>query len=117
MGASRAGGLLERPHVTRDQDALALAERVLAILEEGNFSATYKYAVFTAILDLCIEKASKHGVPPETLTTRQLAERVLALYWSHVTPYEGVGDSSPGWRPRSAGHDCPTHSGRQGAMG
>ena len=77
--------------MTREQDALALAERVLTILEEGNFSATYKYAVFTAILDLCIEKASKHGVPPETLTTRQLAERVLTLYWPHVTPFKGVG--------------------------
>ena len=85
--------------MTRDQNALALAERVLAIFEEGNFSATYKYAVFTAILDLCIEKASKHGVPPETLTTRQLAERVLALYWSHVTPYEGVGTLRQGGGP------------------
>ena len=37
------------------RDGIALAERVLAILEEGSFSSTYKYALFIAILDLCIE--------------------------------------------------------------
>ena len=42
--------------MTHDQDAIALAERVLAILEEGSFSSTYKYALFIGILDLCIEK-------------------------------------------------------------
>jgi hypothetical protein len=74
-----------------DQDAIALAERVLGILEEGGFSATYKFALFTAILDLCIEKTTIHGTPPETLSTRQLAERVVELYWNHVTPYGGIG--------------------------
>jgi len=74
-----------------DQDAIALAERVLAILDEGGFSATYKFALFTAILDLCIEKTTVHGTPPETLTTRQLADKVIDLYWSHVTPYGSLG--------------------------
>jgi HNH endonuclease len=74
-----------------DLDAIALAERVLSILEEGGFSATYKLALFTAILDLCIEKTSVHGSPPDTLTTRQLADKVVELYWNHVTPYGGIG--------------------------
>ena len=70
-----------------DAGALALAERVLAILEEGSFSATYKFALFTAILDLCIEGAGASGEPPDTLTTRQLAQKVLELYWPHALPY------------------------------
>jgi hypothetical protein len=74
-----------------DQNAIALAERVLAILDEGGFSATYKFALFTAILDLCIEKTTVHGTPPETLTTRQLADKVVELYWNHVTPYGSLG--------------------------
>jgi hypothetical protein len=74
-----------------DQDAIALAERVLAILDEGGFSATYKFALFTAMLDLCIEKTTVHGTPPETLTTRQLADKVIDLYWNHVTPYGSLG--------------------------
>jgi hypothetical protein len=77
--------------MTGPRDALALAERVLAILEEGSFSATYKFALFTAILDLCMENTDRHGVPRETLTTRQLAQRVVELYWNHADPYGSHG--------------------------
>lgn len=73
--------------MTRDQDALALAERVLAILDEGSFSSTYKYALFIAILDLCIEKTEATGAPPSSPTTRELAVKVVDLCWNHVAPY------------------------------
>jgi hypothetical protein len=73
--------------MTRDRDAIALAERVLAILEEGSFSSTYKYALFIAILDLCIEKTEASGAPPSSLTTRELAIKVVELCWNHVAPY------------------------------
>ena len=73
--------------MTHDQDAIALAERVLAILEEGSFSSTYKYALFIAILDLCIEKTEARGAPPSSLTTRELAVKVVELCWNHVAPY------------------------------
>lgn len=69
--------------------ALALAEKVFAILDEGAFSATYKYAVMLALLDLCFEKTTARGEPPQTLTTRELAEKVLALYWPQCVPYDG----------------------------
>lgn len=74
-----------------DNGALSLAERVLAILDEGSFSATYKFALFTAILDLCLEGTRSDGTPPESLTTRQLAEKVLDLYWPHALPFCGHG--------------------------
>lgn len=75
--------------MTSDRETLALAERVIGIVTEGSFSATYKFALFTAILDLCIERASAQGEPPSVLTTRQIAEKVVELYWNHATPYEG----------------------------
>jgi hypothetical protein len=62
---------------------------MIGILTEGNFSATYKFALFTAILELCIERMSIHGEPPAMVTTRQVAEKVLELYWNHAMPYEG----------------------------
>lgn len=77
--------------MTHDQNALALAERVLAILEEGSFSSTYKYALFIAILDLCIEKTEASGAPPSSLTTRELAMKVVELCWNHVAPYSTHG--------------------------
>ncbi len=75
--------------MTVEKDPLALAERMIAILTEGSFSGTYKFALFTAILELCSEGMSSKGEPPTTLTTRQLAEKVVELYWNHATPFEG----------------------------
>ncbi|WP_375768833.1 HNH endonuclease [Archangium gephyra] len=71
------------------KDAIALAEKVLTLLAEGSFSATYKYALFIALLDLCLEQTSKRGAPPSVLTTRQLAEKTIELYWPHAIPFEG----------------------------
>lgn len=72
-----------------DRGAIALAEKVLAVLELGAFAATYKYALFTAILDLCLEKTSAQGAPPTILTTPEIAEKVVELYWPHAVPFEG----------------------------
>jgi hypothetical protein len=73
----------------READPVAFAEKALALLELGSFSATYKYALFTAIMDLCLESAVRPGPHVTVITTRQLAERVVELYWQHATPYEG----------------------------
>lgn len=79
---------MTRVHSNPDAAALAIAEKVLTVLELGSFSATYKYALFIAILDLCIECSSPDG-PPDSLTTEQLAAKVVELYWPHAVPYEG----------------------------
>lgn len=67
---------------------IALAERVIALFAEGSFSATYKHALLLALLDLCFEKTSQTGVPPTSVTTRQVAEQVLALYWPQCVPWK-----------------------------
>lgn len=71
----------------RAHDALRLAERVMQLLDQGTFTATYKYAVLLAMMDLCLERTGETGLPPDTLTTRQLAEKVIALYWPQTAPY------------------------------
>jgi len=73
----------------RTIDPVGFAEKVLSLLELGSFSATYKYALFTAIMDLCLERAPRPGTDSIMITTRQLAERVVELYWQHAAPYEG----------------------------
>lgn len=72
-----------------DLETIGLGEKVLAVLELGKFTATYKYALFNAILDLCLEKTSASATPPTVLTTRDLASKVIELYWPHARPYEG----------------------------
>jgi hypothetical protein len=68
-------------------EAIALAERIFQLLDQGRFTATYKYAVLLGLLDLCLENVTRTGRAPETLTTRQLAEKVLELYWPQTRPW------------------------------
>lgn len=68
-----------------------IAERVLRLLDEGRYTATYKQAVLVALIDLCLESTERDGAPREMLTTRQVAEKVLALYWPHTRVWGRAG--------------------------
>ena len=39
---------------TSARDVIAFGERLLALLDQGSFVATYKYAVLLGLMDLCI---------------------------------------------------------------
>lgn len=69
-------------------DSIAFAENLLAILDRGSFTSTYKYAVLLALLDLSLEATQRDGAPPTSVTTRQLAEQVLELYWPQAVPFQ-----------------------------
>ena len=73
--------------IERDKGALAFAEKLLVLLGEGHFTATYKYAVLLGLMDLCMEHVSRTGQPPESVTTRQLAEKAVELYWQHTARF------------------------------
>jgi 5-methylcytosine-specific restriction endonuclease McrA len=75
------------PQPEPDRGALRIAERLIELLDRGGFVATYKYAVLVALMDLCLEGTSSNGMPPSMITTRQIAEKVVELYWPHCTPY------------------------------
>ncbi len=85
MGGSREGGGSAIPSPAE------VAERVIAVLDEGHFTSTYKYAVLLALLDLCLEKGTEAGPTGLALTTRELAEKVLAIYWPQVRPSPLLG--------------------------
>jgi hypothetical protein len=70
-----------------DDGAIAFAEKLLLMLDEGRFTATYKYAVLLGLLDLCLEHTDAHGAAPSSVTTVQLADKVLELYWPHTVPF------------------------------
>jgi hypothetical protein len=82
-------------------DAVALAEKVVALLGEGQFTATYKYAVLLGLMDLCLEKTARDGAAPDVVTTRELAERVVEIYWPHCVPFHQP--DSPGILRQSLG--------------
>lgn len=75
------------------EGAIRFAEKLLALLDEGVFTATYKYAVLLGLLDLSLENVSQRGDAPDVFTTYQLADKVIELYWPHAVPF-GTGESS-----------------------
>jgi len=75
-----------------DRGAIAFAERLIALLDEGAFTATYKFAVLLSLLDVCLEHTDTSGRPPSSVATRDLARRVTELYWPQTNPYAGVGE-------------------------
>jgi hypothetical protein len=66
-------------------DIVAFAER---LLDQGSFQTTYKYAVLLGLMDLCVEHTSTTGAAPTSVTTPQLADKVLELYWPHTRPFD-----------------------------
>lgn len=74
-------------------NAIGFAERILTLLDEGSYNTTYKFAVLLGLMDLVIEKSNKDGSLADTVTTRQLAEKVIEIYWNQVTTYAGINDA------------------------
>ena len=72
---------------TSEDDAIAFAEKLFALLDETKYTATYKLAVLLGLMDFCLENTSKAGSPPDILTTRQLAEKITEIYWPHTLPF------------------------------
>jgi hypothetical protein len=69
-------------------DPLALGQRVVAILETGARVATYKLATLTALMDFCLENLPDDPGQELEVPLRDLAGRVIELYWHQVRPFE-----------------------------
>jgi hypothetical protein len=77
--------------VSAGADFLGFAERCLALLNEGSFSATYKYAVLMSLMDLCLERGRPDGTLPARIPIAELARKVVELYWPQSAPFTGTG--------------------------
>lgn len=70
-------------------DPLLLGQRVVAVLETGLRTATYKLATLMALIDHSIEHLPDAPSDPLTVPIPDLAHRVLELYWRQVRSFEG----------------------------
>jgi hypothetical protein len=66
----------------------AFAQRLLQLLDEGRFVATYKFAVLLGLLDVLVESVDASGEAPATVGTRRLAAKVVELYWPHTVDFD-----------------------------
>jgi hypothetical protein len=63
---------------------------VVAVLETGARTATYKLATLMALIDDAVEHLPEEAGAPLEVPLPRLAERVLELYWQQVRPFEGI---------------------------
>ncbi|MEN9315675.1 MAG: hypothetical protein RIS35_2068, partial [Pseudomonadota bacterium] len=65
---------------------LAFLTKLQRLYAEGEFAATYKFALMIALADLSVEFGRDDG-GELTLPTRMIAQRFVELYWTQVPPY------------------------------
>ncbi|MGQ0511913.1 MAG: HNH endonuclease [Betaproteobacteria bacterium] len=69
-----------------DKAQLEFLQHVQRIFDEGEFVATYKFALLIALVELAIERGEVSGAPLE-LDLQSIAEKFIEQYWPHAAPY------------------------------
>ena len=78
------------------EDQLRFLSNIQRVFAEGDFTATYKFALLIALADLAVELGADDG-RELVLSTRQIGEQFIQIYWRQALPYgKGLPDSSPG---------------------
>jgi hypothetical protein len=65
---------------------IAFLGHVERLLSEGQFTATYKYALLVALADLAVRHGHDHGDTLD-LAVADVGERFIELYWRQALPY------------------------------
>jgi len=71
---------------TTAEEQLAFLSKIQRLLTDGQFTATYKYALLLALADLAVELRDETG-PSLNIRVEQIAEKFIQYYWRHVVPY------------------------------
>lgn len=88
-----------RPSIRFQLDFLKQLQR---IFNEGEFVATYKFALLHALADICVE----HEVSPDGsmhVPLRVIGEKFIELYWHHAEPYREVSSGDGVLRQNTKG--------------
>jgi hypothetical protein len=80
---------MTRPPAPTPPQQIAFLDNIERLLSEGQFVATYKYALLIAIADLAVQLGSDDGSELQ-LPLRAIAGQFIELYWRHSAPY-GTG--------------------------
>ena len=66
---------------------------VQRLLNEGVFTATYKYAMLLALADIAVEAGDDSGAPLAVPIDR-IAEKYVSFYWRQTLPFIGPNTDS-----------------------
>jgi hypothetical protein len=77
------------------EQQLKFLQHLQRLFDEGEFVATYKYALLMALAELSVE--SGHAEGPVELSLLAIAEKFAELYWPQTIPYaSGVAETLAG---------------------
>ena len=65
---------------------LAFLNKIQRLFAEGDFTASYKYALLIAIADIAVE-SGRDDDQPLTIPHRRLGEKFIELYWQQSAPF------------------------------
>ena len=68
---------------------LAFLNKIQRLFAEGDFTASYKYALLIAIADIAVE-SGRDDDQPLTIPHRRLGEKFIELYWQQSAPFRDV---------------------------
>lgn len=72
------------------EEHLAFLVKLQRLLSEGDFTATYKFALLMALADIAVERGHD-DVRPLEISMRDIAEKFVDYYWQQTMPYKAVG--------------------------
>jgi hypothetical protein len=74
------------------EEQLRFLQNVQRLLEEGVFTATYKYALLLTLADIAVESGDDSGAPL-AVEADEITERFVEYYWRQARPYQSKGAS------------------------
>lgn len=74
------------------EDQVQFLRNIQRLLAEGQFVASYKFALVRALADLAVLKGDDTGAPLE-IDTKEIAARFVELYWQQARPFQVAGVS------------------------
>ena len=69
---------------------LAFLNKIQRLFAEGDFTASYKYALLISIADIAVE-SGRDDDQPLPVPHRRLGEKFVELYWQQSAPFRGGG--------------------------
>lgn len=73
--------------MTTPEFQLAFLNKIQRLFAEGDFSASYKYALLIAIADIAVESGQDDDRPLK-ISHRALGEKFIDLYWQQSAPFK-----------------------------
>jgi hypothetical protein len=85
--------LHEKVTIPTSDEQIQFLVSLQRLLDEGQFVASYKFALLLSLADLCVEMGNDSG-SALTLTTDAIGYKFIQYYWRQAVPYPAASKAS-----------------------